>query len=122
MGLAERFKDKLENKNIFRKNAIEQKLEENDIKFISKPAEEIIEQKRAIDVTKIIPQDNMKFALINIMCYILSSVINLYMLDFTKQSGSFRGEEFCKINMKNEFYMSRIMLTRVKKNFGLGLE
>ena len=79
--------------------------------------QEIIEQKRAIDVTKIIPQDNMKFALVNIMCYILSSVINLYMLDFTKQSGSFRGEEFCKINMKNEFYMSRIMLTRVKKNY-----
>lgn len=79
--------------------------------------QEIIEQKRAIDITKIIPQDNMKFALINIMCYILSSVINLYMLDFTKQSGSFRGEEFCKINMKNEFYMSRIMLTRVKKNY-----
>ena len=50
--------------------------------------QEIIEQKRAIDVTKIIPQDNMKFALVNIMCYILSSVINLYMLDFTKQSGS----------------------------------
>ena len=79
--------------------------------------QEIIEQKRAIDITKIIPQDNMKFALVNIMCYILSSVINLYMLDFTKQSGSFRGEEFCKINMKNEFYMSRIMLTRVKKNY-----
>ena len=79
--------------------------------------QEIIEQKRAIDVTKIIPQDNMKFALVNIMCYILSSVINLYMLDFTKQSGSFRGEEYCKINMKNEFYMSRIMLTRVKKNY-----
>ena len=79
--------------------------------------QEIIEQKRAIDVTKIIPQDNMKFALINIMCYILSSVINLYMLDFTKHSHSFRGEEFCKINMKNEFYMSRIMLTRVKKNY-----
>ena len=79
--------------------------------------QEIIEQKRAIDVTKIIPQDNMKFALVNIMCYILSSVINLYMLDFTKNSHSFRGEEFCKINMKNEFYMSRIMLTRVKKNY-----
>ena len=79
--------------------------------------QEIIEQKRAIDVTKIIPQDNMKFALVNIMCYILSSVINLYMLDFTKNSHSFRGEELCKINMKNEFYMSRIMLTRVKKNY-----
>lgn len=79
--------------------------------------QEIIEQKRAVDLTKIIPQDNMKFALINIMCYILTSVINLYMIDFTKQSGSYRGDEFCKINMKNEFYMSRIMLTFAKKNY-----
>ena len=94
--------------------AIEYLEDKLDYDFYS---QESIAQKRAIDVTKIIPQDNMKFALINIMCYILSSVINLYMLDFTKQSGSFRGEEFCKINMKNEFYMSRIMLTRVKKNY-----
>jgi len=79
--------------------------------------EEIIEQKRAVDVTKIIPQDNMKFALINIMCYILSTIINLYMIDFTKQSGSYRSDSLCKINMKNEFYMSRIMLTDVKKNY-----
>ena len=79
--------------------------------------QEIIEQKRAVDMAKIIPQDNMKFALVNIMCYVLSTVINLYMLDFTKHSGSFRGEEFCKINMKNEFYMSRIMLTFAKKNY-----
>lgn len=39
MGLAERFKNKLENKNIFEKDIIEQKLEEKDIKFISKPVE-----------------------------------------------------------------------------------
>lgn len=79
--------------------------------------EEIIEQKRMVDVLKIIPQDNMKFSLINIMCYILSSVINLYMIDFTKQAGSYRSDALCKINMKNEFYMSRIMLTTVKKNY-----
>lgn len=79
--------------------------------------EDIIERKRMIDVTKIIPQDNMKFALINIMCYILSDVINLYMIDFTKQAGSYRSDALCRINMKNEFYMSRIMLTDVKKNY-----
>lgn len=79
--------------------------------------EEIIEKDRAVDALKIIPQDNMKFALINIMAYILSSVINLYMIEFTKQSGSYRSDMLCKINMKNEFYMSRIMLTPVKKNY-----
>lgn len=79
--------------------------------------EEIIERKRALDVCKIIPQDNMKFALINVMCYVLSTIINLYMIDFTKQSGSYRSDELCRINMKNEFYMSRILLTDAKKNY-----
>lgn len=36
MGLAERFKDKLDKKDIFKKNPIEKKLEDSDIKFISK--------------------------------------------------------------------------------------
>lgn len=50
MGLAERFKDKLENKDIFQqKENIEQKLEQNDIKFISKPIEdEIVIQPKTI--------------------------------------------------------------------------
>lgn len=50
MGLAERFKDRLENKNIFQqKENIEQKLEQNDIKFISKPIEdEIVIQPKTI--------------------------------------------------------------------------
>ena len=45
MGLAERFKNKLENKDIYKKTVIEQKLEENDIKFISKPIEDKIAPK-----------------------------------------------------------------------------
>ena len=93
------------------------------IEFVDAPKdydfynEEVINKKRAIDAIKIIPQDNLKFALINIMCYILSSVINLYMIDFTKQSGSYRTDALCRINMKNEFYMSRIMLTDAKKHY-----
>ena len=94
--------------------AIEFLDDKKDYDFFS---EEIINQRRAIDATKIIPQDNVKFALINIMCYILSSVINQYMIDFTKESGSYRGDAKCKINMKNEFYMSRIMLTDAKKHY-----
>ena len=41
------------------------------------------------------------------------------MIDFTKESKSFRGADKCKINMKNEFYMSRIMLTDAKKHYAL---
>ena len=79
--------------------------------------QEIIERKRLINALEIIPQDNMKFALINIMCYILSTIINLYMIDFTKQSGSYRSDELCRINMKNEFMLARILLTSTKKNY-----
>lgn len=40
MGLAQRFKDKLNKKDIFEKPQIEKDLEANDIKFISKPITE----------------------------------------------------------------------------------
>lgn len=42
MGLAERFKEKLNKKDIFKKNSIETTLEINNIKFISKPVTENI--------------------------------------------------------------------------------
>jgi len=43
MGIAERFKSQLETKNIFEKDIIEQKLEEKEIKFISKPTANVPE-------------------------------------------------------------------------------
>ena len=64
MGLAERFKNKLENRDIYEKNVIEQKLEEKDIKFISKPSEDKIEQKNTtiqspVEISNILKeQDN----------------------------------------------------------------
>ncbi len=39
MGLADRFQEKLENKDIFQKNEIDKTLETNNIRFISKPIE-----------------------------------------------------------------------------------
>ena len=51
------------------------------------------------------------------MAYILDTVINEYMLEFTKQSHSYRGDGKCKILMKNEFFMHKVLLTQVKKNY-----
>ena len=49
MGLAERFKDKLEKKDIFKKDDIEQALNNQNIQFISKPiTENIIIQPKTI--------------------------------------------------------------------------
>lgn len=60
MGLAERFKNKLENKNIFEKDIIEQKLEENDIKFISKP--EMIDLKNSSIQAPIVVNTDSKYS------------------------------------------------------------
>lgn len=95
-------------------NAIIEEDPELDYNFFT---QEIIERDRMINPLITTAQDNAKFALVNIMCYILSSVINLYMLDFTKESGSFRGESACRINMKNEFFMIRVMMTDAKKHY-----
>ena len=75
----------------------------------------IIEKRRMIEPLVFTQQENMKFALVNIMCYILTDVINLYMIDFTKNSKSFRGDANCVIYMKNEFFMTRLMMTDAKK-------
>ena len=51
------------------------------------------------------------------MAYILDAVINRYMIDFTKQSHSYRGDDKCRIIMKNEFFMYRVLMTQVKKHY-----
>lgn len=76
-----------------------------------------IEMKKLINPIETIPQENMKFSLVNIMCYILTDVINRYMIDFTKHSGSYRDDNSCAIVMKNEFFMTRVLLENVKKHY-----
>lgn len=80
-------------------------------------SDRIIEIERSINPVSIIPQDNVRFSLINIMAYILDAVINRYMIDFTKQSHSYRGDDKCRIIMKNEFFMYRVLMTQVKKHY-----
>lgn len=79
--------------------------------------DEIIENNKAIDCCTFLPQDNLRFSIINVMAYVLDSVINQYMIDFTKQTHSYRGDENCMIIMKNEFFMYRVLMTEVKKHY-----
>ena len=64
--------------------------------------DEIIEQKRMIDPIKIIPQDGLKFSIINLIANIISRLVNDYMERFCKNSNS-DSNSSCMINMKNEF-------------------
>lgn len=128
MGLAERFKNKLENRNIFEKNAIEQKLEENDIKFISKPAEEVIEQKNAnISSPVVIPNilDENSDSLIvkkNKFEDLETELINKirktpYWEEFSIQSQSNMIENYFNIKMKSSKYNSIEYSNRDKQIF-----
>lgn len=77
--------------------------------------DQVIEIQKAIDLVNILPQDNLRYSIINILAYILDKVINDYMIRLCKNSNSYNGN--CLIIMKNEFLFKRVLLTMVKKNY-----
>lgn len=79
--------------------------------------DEVIELEHKIDPIKFIPQDNIRYSIINILAYVLDKVINDYMEKFTMNNHSYRGEGKCRIIMKNEFLMKRVLMTYVKKSY-----
>lgn len=84
--------------------------------------DKVIEAKRSIDPLKIIPQDNVRYSLINIMTFIVSKLCNKYIEDSTKNNHSWSPDKKCKMYLKNEFLMKRMLLTSVKKNYASILE
>ena len=79
--------------------------------------DDIVLTERLIDPFTILPQDNLRYSIINIMAYFLDRAINDYMVEFTKGSGSYSPDRDCKIIMKNEFLFKRTLLTPVKKSY-----
>lgn len=79
--------------------------------------DDIIMNEKLIDPFTILPQDNLRYSIINILAYFLDRAINQYMLEFTKGSGSYSEDRDCKIIMKNEFLFKRTLLTPVKKSY-----
>lgn len=79
--------------------------------------DDIILDEKSIDIFSILPQDNLRYSIINILAYFLDRAINDYMVKFTKGSGSYSEDRDCKIIMKNEFLFKRTLLTPVKKSY-----
>ena len=81
--------------------------------------DEIVEMKHYEEPTKTLGEDNMRYSIINIMAYVLGILINDYMEEFCKNTHSYNPEDGrpCKIYMKTEFLMKRMMMTTVKKNY-----
>lgn len=79
--------------------------------------DEIVEIKRAIKPNKIIAEDCLRYSIINIMSYVCGILVNEYMIEYTKQTNSYRGDDECLIISKNEFLFYRVLLTNNKKNY-----
>lgn len=74
-----------------------------DYDFIN---DDIIEVQRFVDPMVIIPQDNLKFSIVNLLSHILSRLVNDYMERYCKNAHS-DSNGTCMITMKNEFLNSR---------------
>ena len=67
--------------------------------------DEIIMQDHAIDPFTVMPQDYLRYSIMNIMAYVIDVLINDYMEQFTKNNHSWAPDKKCKIILKNEFKM-----------------
>ncbi|NLK82445.1 MAG: hypothetical protein GX277_09735, partial [Bacteroidales bacterium] len=79
--------------------------------------DEVVERERLINPVRILPQDNLRFSIINIMAYLLSKVMEGSMERFTKSANSWRDDKKCLMIMKNEYLFRRIMITPSKRNY-----
>lgn len=95
------------------KNVIEE-IEVDEYSFFN---EDMITTKRQIDSNKVIPQDGLRYSIINIMAYCLDKVVNDYMIKYTINSHSASPDRTCKMRLKNEFLFRRVLLTLYKKNY-----
>ena len=79
---------------------------------------EILERKRLVDPFKIIPEDAMRYSIINILAYIISKLLRDYFDRISiKNNVTNDAHNFCLMNMKNEFLFLRMLLSDAKKHY-----
>ena len=83
--------------------------------------EETIEIERQINLCEIIPQDGLRYSILNIIANIMTFIVNDYIRRFCMISHSWTWEEAsngkCLMYLKNEFTFLRALLTMNKKNY-----
>lgn len=89
-----------------------------DYSFID---DEIIEVDRLIDPMVIIPQDGLRYSIINILAYCIGVLVNDYMEKYCENSNSSNKRE-CLIVLKNEFLFKRVLITDAKKHYASKVE
>lgn len=79
--------------------------------------DDIIQVKRATDMIKLIPEDALRYSIVNIMAYCLGNMVNDYMERVTMNTHSYAEGKKCLIIMKNEIQLKRALLSDGKKNY-----
>lgn len=79
--------------------------------------EKVIERERLIHPYEIIPQDNLRYSIINIIGHCCSILCNEYIEMHTKKGNSYSKERKTMMYLKNEFTFKRTLLTDAKKNY-----
>lgn len=90
--------------------------EKYDYDFFS---DELVELKHTVDPLIVLPQDNIRHTILNILAYALDRLVNDYMERYCKNNHSFQSADVrkCKILAKNEFLFRRLLMTAVKKSY-----
>ena len=114
------------------KNEVVDIMEFLDGRTVTRPPKQVISEysfiddreiinDRLIDPMEIIPQDGLRFSIINMLAYCLGYIINDYMEKYCHNSHS-DGNGKCRIAMKNEFLMKRLLITSAKKHYASKME
>lgn len=110
---------------------VEEYMESDDYKSKTVPkkelrydfyTDEVIEKESLIKPFVMIPQNNIRFSIINIIAYICGNLVNKHMLTYTKSTNTFGEDRKCLLYFKNEFLFSRALLSGVKKNYATNQE
>lgn len=83
--------------------------------------DDMIEVDRLIDPMIIIPQDGLRYSIINVLAYCVGKLVNDYMEKYCKNAHS-DNERACLITLKNEFLFKRILITDAKKHYASKME
>lgn len=91
----------------------------DELSFID---DDIIDSDRSIDPMQVIPQDGLRYSIINILANTITTLIDDYMSRYCDNNNSNQEGKKCLISMKNEFLFKRVLLTNGKKMYASIIE
>mgnify|MGYP002410359418 CR=1 FL=1 len=83
--------------------------------------DEVIELQRTTNPLHILPQDGLRYSIINIISYCLGHLVNDYLKIHVEYSNALENNE-CFMNMKNEFLFKVALLHEGQKNYATIVE